>query len=441
MAVYNIVDYGALAGGVENCAAAIQAAIDACAQAGGGRVLVPAGAFLSGSIRLRSDVDLHLEAGATLISSLNPADIARLDGSPAGPADGCFLGALHARNVTISGMGTIYGQGDRVFSGEDTGDPFDECPKRCAAFRPRLTLFEDVENLTVRDATFRDAALWTLHMAGCRRVRVTNIRILGDPRGANNDGIDPDCCQDVVISGCIVRTGDDAIVVKSTREMAALYGPCERIVITGCVLHSHDSALKIGTETHADIRNIVFSDCVVDDCSRAVGIWVRDGATIEDIHIHHLTGAVRRYADGGELRWWGKGEPIFISAAPRRQTPDAYPGRVRGVTVDHVYLDAESCVFLGGEAGSPIEDVSLSDIRLRQRAQGTQPSGLFDEQPSARDVYLHPVPVLYGRHVKGLRVRGMTFSRQTPPMAGWAQEPVILTHCEGTRLDIEEIDP
>src|SRR5699024_8140890 len=123
------------------------------------------------------------------------------------------------------------------------------------------------------------------------------------------------------IRDCIVRTGDDAIVVKSTGPMARRYGPSQNITISGCVLHSRDSALKIGTETHGVIRNIVLADCIVDDCSRAVGIWVRDGGTVENIQVPHLTGATRRYADRyavpGAPGWWGKGEPLFISATRR----------------------------------------------------------------------------------------------------------------------------
>lgn len=438
MADYNIRDYGAGLDGEENCAPAVQDAVDACAHAGGGRVVIPAGLYTAGSIRLKSNVELHLQAGAVLRSSLRQNQITRLDNSPAQNNDGCFLGALHAENVTVSGAGVIDGQGGRVFFDEDTGDPFHECPLRCAAFRPRLTLFEDVENLTVRDVTFRDAAMWTLHMAGCRHVRITNVRICNDDRGANNDGIDPDCCRDVVISGCVIHTGDDAIVVKTTRNMAALYGACERIIITGCVLHSRDSALKIGTETHAPIRDILFSDCVIDGCSRAAGIWARDGATLERIGIHHLTGSVRRYADGRGLRWWGKGEPIFISATPR-SADGGFPGRIRDVSVDHICLDTESCVFIAGEMECPIENIILSDIQLRFRAQGTQPSGLFDEQPSVHDVYSHAVPVLYGRYVNGLHTRNFNYIRETPHLIGWTEEAVILQRCRDCNTDIVEI--
>ena len=225
---YSILRYGAVADGVTNCAAAIQQAVDAAAAAGGGRVIVPAGRFLSGSVLLKDNVELHLESGAVLISSLNPADITPFpqggDGTdPDDTADGWeggfFLGASHAKNVTISGMGTIYGQGDKVFLDKDVDNGFHECPKFCEAFRPRMMLFEAVENFTVRDVTLQDAAFWTLHMAGCRHVRIQNIMILNDDRGANNDGIDPDCCQDVVISNCIVRTGDDAIVRSEERRV------------------------------------------------------------------------------------------------------------------------------------------------------------------------------------------------------------------------------
>ena len=104
---------------------------------------------------------------------------------------------------------------------------------------------------------------------------VKNIRILNHDRGPNNDGIDPDCCQNVVIQGCILETGDDSIVVKATGPMSEKYGNCENIVIQGCIMHSRDSALKIGTETYGHIRNVTLSDCVVKDCSRAVSIWSR----------------------------------------------------------------------------------------------------------------------------------------------------------------------
>lgn len=412
--IFNIKDYGASADGVTNNAEAIQKAIDEASRQGG-RVVVPAGRYLSGTLVLKSNIDFHLEKGAVLIGSLNEADILDFaslfedDNACTGWDGGCFLFACHEKNITISGEGEIYGQGDRVFEDDNADDGAHECPLRVAAFRPRTTFLEDVENLTIRDITIRDAAFWTLHMAGCRHVLVKDIRILNDIRGANNDGIDPDCCQDVVIANCLVKTGDDAIVIKTTKPMAERYGSSENIVISGCILYSRDSGLKIGTETHGDIRNILLSDCVIKDCSRGVGIWVRDGATVEDVHIHHVTGNVLKYADGmregGSAMWWGNGEPIFIDAT-YRNGEHRYPGKIRNITFDHIYMKAESSIFVAGEEDARVENISLSGLNITMCSQGTQKSGYFDEQPSERNVYPHQIPAIYARCVDGLSAEG-----------------------------------
>lgn len=414
MNTYNILDFGAVADGVTNNARAIQKTIDEASK-NGGRVIIPAGEFLSGTIVLKSNIDFHLEKGAILISSLREEDIldfAKLfddDNACTGWDGGCFLFACHERNITISGEGVIYGQGDKVFVDDNADHGAHECPLQVTAFRPRTTFLEDVENLTVKDITFQDAAFWTLHMAGCRHVLVKDIKILNDVRGANNDGIDPDTCQDVMISGCLVKTGDDAIVLKTTKPMAEKYGSCENIVISNCILYSHDSGLKIGTETHGDIRNVILSDCVIKDCSRGVGIWVRDGATIEDVHIHHVTGNVLKYADGirenGPTMWWGNGEPIFIDATYRNQE-HRYPGKIRDITFDHIYMKAESSIFIAGEEDARVENIALSDLHITMCSQGTQESGWFDEQPSERNVYPHKISAAYARCVDGIEISG-----------------------------------
>ena len=426
---------------------AIQAAIEAAARDGGGTVVVPAGAFLSGSLVLKSNVTLRLDPGAWLVASLDPADgidfAAEFDDDTenAGWEGGCFLFARHAHDVGIEGPGTIYGQGDKVFYDDDADGGFHECPKnvRTPAWgRPRTTFFEDIEDLTVRGVIFRNAAFWTLHMAGCRRVVVDGVRVLNDVRGANNDGIDPDTCKDVVISNCIVETGDDAVVVKNTAPMAAKYGACENVVISGCVLRSRDSALKIGTETARAIRRVMLSDCVFRGCSRGVGIWVRDGGVVEDVHVHHVSGNTLRYADCPQRdfapRWWGKGEPIFISATPRAVPSAPRPGIIRNITFDHMDMTSESCVFIAGEKDALIEDVSIDALRLTQRAQGTQQPELFDEQPSARGVYEHEVPAVYVRSARNVSVKGTV--RREGAYAGNALATKV--DCKGVTLTLEE---
>lgn len=393
--VFNILDYGADKSGRVNSACAIQKAIDDCSE-NGGRVYVPAGRFLSGFLRLRSNVELYLEQGAELISDL-------------GENTGYFLYANNEKNITISGEGRIDGQGRLRFEEDGADGGYGECPLNVTGDRPRTSFFENIENLTVRNITFYDAAFWTLHMAGCKNVLIDGIRILNNDRGPNNDGIDPDCCQNVVIQNCLIESGDDSIVVKTTKSMHEKYGDCENIMIKGCVLHSRDSALKIGTESWGNIRQVIMSDCIIKDCSRAVGIWSRDGGTISDIYIHHIMGNTKRYADCPQRsfapRWWGKGEPIFISAT-KRKDGDKIPGKIHHIQMDHIRITSESCIFIGGEEYAPIEHIRFQDIEIVWRKQGLHLPDVFDEQPSARDVYKHEIPCIYGRYADYVQLSG-----------------------------------
>ena len=403
---YNICDFGAVGDGKTLCTGAIQAAIDACTVTGG-RVAVPSGRYLSGTIRLKSNVDLHLESGAELISSLDPKDMPDLmggfedDNRDTGWEGGCFLLARHAENVTISGFGRIDGRGREVFYEDDADGGSHESPLKVRGFRPRMSFLEDVRNLTVRDVTFYDAAFWTLHMAGCRDVLIDGIRIENNERGPNNDGIDPDACRNVIIRGCVITCADDAIVVKTTAPMAKKYGDCCNILISGCILRSHSSALKIGTETWGDIHHVTMSDCVLDQCTRGIGIWSRDGGHIHDILIHHITGSTRRYRDRVKqdsevVVWWGKGEAVFLSATPRANVARV-PGVIDGVYMDDLHITCEGAVMIAGEKESPIRRVRIWDSSFRWERQGTLTPDCLDEQPSRRGVYPHAVPTLYVR--------------------------------------------
>ncbi|WP_243095020.1 glycoside hydrolase family 28 protein [Lachnotalea sp. AF33-28] len=441
MSVHNIIDYGASTG-KENNAPFIQRAVNAACEEGGGTVSVPAGEYLCGHIELKSHVNLHLDQGAVLKCSLKKEDFLQ-EGADTDELElnsGCFIGARHAEDISITGRGVIDGQGRLILKDDGADNGAGECPLNFSGFRTRMTLLEDVTDLTIEGVTFRDSALWTLHMAGCRRVMIRGIRILNNVRGANNDGIDPDSCQDVVISDCIIKTGDDAIVVKTTKPMTEKYGPCQNVVIKGCVLHSHDSALKIGTETHGDIRNIILSDCVIEDCSRAVGIWVRDGGTVENIQIHHLTGAVRRYANAGGRDfapdWWGKGEPVFLSNT-RRKGSQEFTGRICGVSFDHIRIASESCIFLAADDGCPVQDITICDMEMTMCRQGTQAGGLFDEQPSERNVYAHSIPALYARGIHGLTVKNWRVKRLEPAMKEW-DGFIVTENCTQCRFENAE---
>jgi hypothetical protein len=404
MACFSITDFGASPNG-KDCAAAIACAIDKAFVSGGGTVMVPPGRWYAGTVELKSNVELHIEAGGELVCILDKKVLKGFDDPDTAkllPVS-FFIGATGVQNASVTGRGIIYGQGELTMIDDHSDGGFDESPLAFTNFRPKLMLFCNCENLLIRDVTLKEAASWTLHLAGCRHVRLEGISILNNDRGANNDGIDPDSCQDVKILGCNISTGDDAIVIKAGKETTRLFGSCRDVFISNCTLHSRDSALKIGTETYGLIENIVFSNCIARDCSRITGIWVRDGGEIRNVRIVNVLGSARRYASSTRYprHWWGRGEPVFISAAPRREG-SLGPGKIKNIQIDGLMADCESSLFISGEAGWEIENVYITNTALRFVRQGSQPTGLFDEQPSIRDFREHDIPVFYLNRVKGV---------------------------------------
>ena len=394
--VYNILDFGAVPDGETRSTKAIQRAIDKCTKTGG-TVLIPAGAFLSGTLRLRSDVELHLEHGSRLISCLDEEDMIDYfkedsdDNEVDGWEGGCFLFALHEKNIAITGTGVIDGQGRKVFFDDDPEHAFEGSPLAVTGFRPRMSYLEDVENLTVSDVTFYDSAFWTLHMAGCRKVRINNIVIENNKRGPNTDGIDPDCCQDVIIRGCRIVSGDDSVVIKSTTPMYKRYGDCRDIIVSDCILSSNCSGIKIGTETYGDIHDVIVTDCILRDCIRGIGIWSRDGGEIYNIRISGIQGNTRNFLDSrvrttGVWNWWGEGEPIAITAT-KREGIDRIPGRVHDITMEQMYITCEGPVMMLGEEYSPIERISVTESAFVFKNQSGKKWIVMDERPSSRGRY------------------------------------------------------
>ncbi|MDF2922324.1 MAG: glycoside hydrolase family 28 [Paenibacillaceae bacterium] len=429
MYTYNIKDYGAAGDGVTADTKSIQAAIDACTEAGGGRVLVPAGRYLSGTLMLKENVNLHLEAEARIVSSMEEQDFT----VPGHSGSLGLISARHANKISVTGMGTIDGQGER-FVEPDTGTG-DHVLVPLYDFRPKLIDLEDCADVVFRDATLYHASSWCLHMTGCRRVNVQGIRILGQLRGPNNDGIDPDSCRDVHISDCHIEAGDDCIVLKTTEHGAANYGPCENITVTNCTMISRSCAVKIGTETHADIRNVVVHNCLIRYSNRGLGVWVRDGATIENMLFSNIIIETRLFSDEREptrkRKWWGKGEPIFITAERRRG--GGFPGNIRNIRFQHIMATGENAVYLEGSEESVIEGITISDLQLDMKWTSGYPGGVFDTNPSERGVFKHRTPAVFCRHAKDVSLHEVKIGWQEPMNNNWA-EAVYGEYIEGLSL-------
>lgn len=389
--------YGAVGDGIHNDTAAIQACIDACHAAGGGKVILEGGkTYRAGTLILRSFVELHLEMGSMLKASDNLEDF-NLFGNPAArPRDvavptyeDCtyagqptlfFLYAKDCEYVSITGSGRIDGN-EEIFYGKVTHWHID------GSFYPRVPLLflEHVTHLTIIGVTLQRSAFWTTHLVGCRDVLIDGIRILNNLKLANCDGIDPDHCQNVRICNCHLETADDGIVFKNTAG-ARQYGPCENVTVSNCTIISTSAAIKFGTESEDVFRNVVVTGCTISRSNRGISLMLRDGGSMENLLFSDLTIETRAFS---KPFWWGDAEPIAITAVKRRD--DTSIGQIRKVTFRNLCCRGENGIMLYGDESVNIDGISFDHVTLELVKTTEYPKNCRDLRPCAL-----PQPILPG---------------------------------------------
>lgn len=358
---WNVAALGAVPDAAVLSTAAFQRAIDECSAAGGGVVLVPPGDWRVGTLYLKSGVELRLAEGATLWGSTREADY---DGRR-------LIWAVGAERIAITGPGTIDGEG--------------------AAFEPDVSLdphlidIYDCRGVVLRDLTLRNSASWTVHLLRCERVRVERVRILDDLERPGTDGIDPDGSRDVLISRCFIRSGDDAVALKSTSRAGPGY-PTENVVVEDSTLITYKTALKVGTETHGDIRDCLFRRIQVLGSSRGIGIWMLDGGTVERLRFRDIEMELREIPEEDK-----SGEPIRIVLERRRE--DSPLGTVRDISISDITVRSPWRSILWGHPDRPLEGVTIERLSVRQERPRVKPS---------------PWYVFDCRHLRGLFLRDVT---------------------------------
>lgn len=384
MSDFVITAYGAVGDGTVDSTPALQAAINACHGAGGGRVVVPApGVYLSGPFQLKSWVELHVEANATIRAIVDEACYTeppfqnRSEGS-------MWISARGAEHIAITGLGTLDGRGT-AFMENETPTHYNYKFVDGVDLRPHLLTLIGCRHITIRDVTFADAAYWCVHPAGCQDVVIDGVRIYNSLKVRNCDGIDIDHCRDVRISNCLIESADDCICIKNRRDFAE-YGPCEHITITGCVLTSTSCALKLGSENVDAMRDIVVVACVIKASNRCLGIQNRDEGSIENVLFSDIVIESRLFADV----WWGKSEPIYVTAFKRAPgtlyrfksgATSGEIGPVRNIRFRNIVCRSEGGVYVSGCAESRITGLVFDDVRVEIDKTSKHRGGLLDRRP------------------------------------------------------------
>lgn len=410
--IYNVVDYGAVGNKIADDAKAIQQAIDECSANGGGTVLLPANhTFMSGPLCLKSNVNLHLEATAVLLA--NPDEgIYKLSAFGENRGEGMmWIYANGADNISITGKGTIHGNGI-AFMGKELDDSYELKPVTTFDPRPHVLTLTDVKNLTIRDITIRDGAYWTVHLIGCDGAVIDGISLLNNLKIRNGDGIDLDHSRNVRISNCHITSGDDCICLKNRREFGQ-YGPCHDITVTNCVMTSRSCAIKIGSENMDSIYNVVFDNCVITRSNRGLGIQNRDEGTVTDVMFSNIIMDCQLWSDV----WWGKAEPIYVTSYPRANGnhKDAnwrFPkgetvgrcGEVSRIYFNNIVANSENGCFVGGDIEGKVNNVHFCNVRLVRKKVTAYEGGAIDLRP-CRDTQFLPTQ---GRAVTTQNATGCT---------------------------------
>jgi len=447
-AQFNVRDYGAKGDGRTLDSPAINAAIEAAAGQGGGQVVLPAGTYLSGSIRLKSNIDLHLMPGATILAA-NPKRVQTADGTPVYDPSESFGGfpeyqdgghtyfhnsliwAEGQHNVSITGHGMIDGEGltkkDTEKAGQVQGGSIGTGDKAIA-----LKLCRDV---TIRDITIFRGGHFAIIVTGCDIGTIDNVTI-----DTNRDGIDIDCCKYFTVTNTKVNTPtDDAIVLKSSYALKRAV-TTEHVLITNCLVTGYKlgtfldgtyqpeqvnwvcGRIKLGTESNGGYRNITISNCT---CMWSSGLAFEevDQGRMENIvvtnismsHVHHY--------------------PIYITTGCRNRGPKdvMQPSSARDITISNVIADdcdSLCSIIVTGMPGVPIRNVSLSNIRIQYRGGGQPVEKPYREQgtnyPEPRWAGPTPAYGLFARHVDGLRLRDVHFELLRPD----ARPDVVLEDVE-----------
>jgi len=424
----NIVDRGAKGDGQTDNTQIIQKAIDEASASGNGKVIVPAGTFLTGVIHIKSNVEINLAENAVWLGSAKRIDYGPKDASP-------LIVAHGQHNFSITGKGTIDGNGKELIKDiyvmlnagtlEDkewqTYNPWHQMRPE-ERNRPKIILFQNCDSIQVKGITIKNGLMWVQDYRSCTNVNIDSIKVRSTTF-LNNDGIDITDSKNVRITNCDIDCADDGICLKSSLRNEG----CENVYVANCRVRSSASALKLGTASWGGFRKITIRDITVYDTYRsAIAIEAVDGGILEDLDVQNIKGT-------------NTGNAIFIRLGHRNS--DTVISQLRRVHISNVKVEIPSTkpdkgyqeegplvnyphnVFpssVSGFAGHPVEDVTLENIEVIYDGGGSSqiaslPLDSLSEIPEQIAEYPEfsmfgelPAWAFYVRHVKGLNMKNIS---------------------------------
>jgi len=376
---FKVTDYGAVGDGVTDCNEAFKKAIAACTEAGGGRVVVPKGTFLTnGPIHLDSNVNLHVSSGATIkfgtrFEDYLPHVRVRWEGVE------CYnysplIYAYRKTNIAVTGPGTIDGQAKSSWGRWNSkqkpgtegtsalrkmGHDLIPVEKREVYFKPTMIEPFECTNVLIEDVTLIDYPFWCVHPTFCTNVTVRNLTV--DSHNSNNDGVDPDSCTDVLIENCHLDQSDDSLAIKAGRDQDAwrVGKPCQNIIIRNMKVWD---GIAIGSEMSGGVRNVFVEDCTLQGSTMLYCKSNLDrGGFIENVYVRNI----RAEKSGHVLRF--------------RNNYHGYrggnhPTRFRNFHIENVEIKeaGKVAISITGVKGAPIKDIFLKDVTIGKALVATE---------------------------------------------------------------------